>query len=214
MDFGDPLDFQNFLQTEDADFLWTDGEEIHAMCNQYSATVVRISEDKNSPPSINQVGPDPDILNLGLPNTSNVGSGIVPNMFLLLQGGHFDLIVARHSIGEKFSSIEKEKGYEAEEEGGGSEEEEESTENNPKTMEEKLKDMEDKYTRLKQSYTKSLSEIKFLRAKLETKEVEARSQDPSDNDSDNDYENVAKNLVKSKSKGYGKPRHKVSQKRT
>ena len=36
LDFSDPLDFQNFLQTEEADFLWTDGEEIHAMCNQYS----------------------------------------------------------------------------------------------------------------------------------------------------------------------------------
>ena len=197
VDFSDPLDFQNFLQTEEADFLWTDGEEIHAMCNQYSmtATVVKASENKDDPPSINQVGPDQDIFKLGLPNTSKVGSGKVPNMFLLLQGAHYDLVVPRQSIGEKFSHIDKDKGYEAEEE-------EEPPENNPETMEEKLKNMEDKYTRLKLSYTRSLEEIKCLKAQLEGRNVGNKDNDS--NDEENDEADEAKNLAKSKYKGFRK----------
>ena len=156
------------------------------------STVVKVSEGKNTPPSINQVGPDPDILKLGLPNTLRVGLGNVPNMFLLLQGGHYDLVVARQSIGDKLSQIEKDKGYEGEEE-------EEQTKDNPKTMEEQLKDMEDKYIRLQQSYTRSLEEIKCLKAKLETK-----SNNPSDNDSDDTGPDEANHIVISKGKGYRK----------
>ena len=67
-----------------------------------------------------QVGPDEDILKLGLPNTIQIGSGQVPHMFLLLQGAHYELAVPKESIKEKCTvEVEhdnEEKGYRAEEE--------------------------------------------------------------------------------------------------
>ena len=59
--FDDPLEYQNFLQTADADLLWTDAEEIQAMCDmfQMAATVVSVAEDDI--PTIMQVSPNDDI---------------------------------------------------------------------------------------------------------------------------------------------------------
>ena len=84
--FNDPLEYQNYLQTPAADLLWTDSEEIQAMCNmfQMSATIVLASVNEEDIPSIVQVGPDPDIKEIGLSNTTLIGVGKVPHMFLLL----------------------------------------------------------------------------------------------------------------------------------
>ena len=100
--FHDSLEFQNFLQTEGADLLWTDCEEIQAMCNQYqmAATVVKAAETKNDLPTINQVGPDKDIGQLGLSNSVLIGQGNVPTMYLLLKGAHYTLAVPRATINE------------------------------------------------------------------------------------------------------------------
>ena len=103
--FTEPFDFQNFLQSPDSDLLWTDTEEILAMCNQYqmTTTIIKIVGDNNTLPFVTQVHPDPDILQLGLPNTSLISSGKLPAMFLLLQGAHYELSVPRIIILEKHS---------------------------------------------------------------------------------------------------------------
>ena len=55
--FTDPQEFQNFLQTSAADFLWTDTEEILAMCNMFQMTtsIVKVSNNDNDTPNIVQV---------------------------------------------------------------------------------------------------------------------------------------------------------------
>ena len=89
------MDLQNFLQTPEADMLWTDSEEIFAMANMYSmnVTIVKPSGHEDNLPNILHVGPDKDILKLELPNTVEIGPGIVPDMFMILQGSHYDLAV-------------------------------------------------------------------------------------------------------------------------
>ena len=67
------------------------------------ALVVKVTEDKNKPPAILEVGVDKDIFNLGLPNTARIGPGLVPKMYLLLRGAHYDLVVPRESILNKYS---------------------------------------------------------------------------------------------------------------
>ena len=108
--FQDPMEFQNFLQTPEADYLWTDCEEIQAMCNMYQmeATVVKVPANEKNPPSINHLGPDNDIKKLGLPNTVQIKSGNVPHMFLLLRGAHYDLAVPKDTLIEKYVSQPKE----------------------------------------------------------------------------------------------------------
>ena len=101
-----PLEFQYFLQSPDADYLRTDGEEIQAMCNMYQmcATIVKVADDEKNPPSILQVGPDEDIKKLELPDTIQIDAGKVPHMYLLLRGAHYDLAVPNDSISEKFEA--------------------------------------------------------------------------------------------------------------
>ena len=106
-------------------------------------------------------------------------------MFLLLQGAHYELAVARQSIVEKFSLTEEDKGYEAEKE-------EEPSKDNLKTMEEQLNGMEDKNTRLKESYTQSLEEFKCLKSKLANKNVVTKPNNPTNTDTDDTGAVVAK----------------------
>ena len=51
-EFNDPTEFQNFLLSSASDFLWSDSEEIQAICNMYQlrATVVKTPENKGDPP--------------------------------------------------------------------------------------------------------------------------------------------------------------------
>ena len=107
--FNNPMDFQNFLQTPEADFLWTDAEEIQIMCNMYqmNATIVKVADNENNPPTINHVGPDDEIKKLGLPNTVHIEPGKVPHMFLLLRGAHYDLAVPKYTMKEKYVSQPK-----------------------------------------------------------------------------------------------------------
>ena len=107
--FNDPMEFQNFLQSSDADFLWTDGEEIQVMCNMYQmgATVVKVGNNEKNPPTILHAGPDNDIKKLGLPNTVHIEPGKVPHMFLLLKGAHYDLAVPKDTIKEKYEAQPK-----------------------------------------------------------------------------------------------------------
>ena len=120
--FSAPIDFLNFLQTQEADLLWTDSEEIQAICNMYlmSASVVKVIGGEDDLPMISQVGPDKDILKLGLANSTLVSPGTVSQMHLLLEDAHYSLVVPRASINEKYASHpekedEKEDdGYEAE----------------------------------------------------------------------------------------------------
>ena len=64
--FTDPQEFQNFLQTSAADFLWTDTEEILAMF-QMTTNIAKVSNNDSDTPNIVQVKPDPDnIRNLAI----------------------------------------------------------------------------------------------------------------------------------------------------
>jgi hypothetical protein len=98
------------------------------------ATIVKVVGGKDDSPVILQVGPDLNIMNLGLPDTAMVGHGTVPTMFLLLQGGHYDLAVPEVSITEKYLINVSDGDDEGEGDNTGSKEP-------PKTTEEKLKDM-------------------------------------------------------------------------
>ena len=164
---------------------------------QLRATVVKVAENKDDPPIIAQLGPDMDIIKLGLPHTLHIGPGQVPHMFLLLQGGHYDLAVPRDSIRDKYTSQpegivnENDDGYMAEKE-------EDDPENEPpKTMEEKLTNMEEKYNKLKHEYVKSQHEIKSLKAYI--RKIEDNPEVNGDTDgSDVEY------LTNYKSKGFRK----------
>ena len=120
--FSDPIDFLSFLQTQDADLLWTDSEEIQAICNMYQvpASVVKVTGGEDDRPTIFQVGPDKDILELALSNTSLVRPGTVPPMHLLLEGAHYSLVIPRESMTERHASHPEEEnqkeddGYDAE----------------------------------------------------------------------------------------------------
>ena len=193
--FTDPQEFQDFLQTPSADYLWTDSEEIQSMCNMFQMTtrIVSVSDNNNDSPTIHQVGPDPDILKLELPNTVEIAARVVPDMYLLLQGAHFDLAVSRESMNEKYSTKD---GYNAEEE-----EEDEPPRDGPKTTEDKLKDLEEKYAELKLNYVDSLKEIKTLKAKLKKVDTEPRKTCEESNTDDLEEDS---NIVKSKSKGFRK----------
>ena len=131
---------------------------------QLRATVVKTPENKDDPPIISQVGPDLDIMKLGLPNTLQIGPGQVPHMFLLLQGGHFELAVPKDSIKDKYASHTE--GIENDNDDGYMAEEEEDDPKNdpPRTLDEKLQDIEGKYNKLKHEYIKSQHKIKSLKA--------------------------------------------------
>ena len=109
--FNDPMEFQNFLQSPEADFLWTDSEEIQIMCNMYQmgATIVKMAENGKNPPTILHAGPDDDIKKLGLPNTVQIKPGKVPHMYLLLKGAHYDLAVPKDTLTEKYVALQKNK---------------------------------------------------------------------------------------------------------
>ena len=72
-----------------------------------SAQVVKMTGNKDDTPVILQVGPDKDILKLGLPNTLRIGPGKVPTMYLLLRGSHYDLAISRESITNKYTSLQE-----------------------------------------------------------------------------------------------------------
>ena len=201
--FHDPLEFQNFLQTEDADLLWTDCKEIQAMCNQYqmAAIVVKMAESKDDPPTINQVGPDKDICQLGLSNSVLIGQGNVPTMHLLLQGAHYTLAVPRASINEKYGNFSIDN--DAYDEGYNAEKEEDDNPNGaPMTMEEKLTQMETKYTNLKEENIRMSKEIKTLRAEWKTKKAHKNKNEMCDETNSNTTE--VETLAKTKSNGYRK----------
>ena len=193
VNFSDPRQYLDYLLTPAADLLWTDSEEVQALCNMYqmSAVVIKVVGGKDDPPSILQVGPDQDIMGLGLPDTAMVGRGTVPTMFLLLQGGHYDLAVPEVSIKEKYLINVSD---------GDDEEEVENTKSNEpqQTTEEKLSDMEKKYELLKQAYTESLGEIRSLKVKLEGQKQESNE---TAEGTDNSEENL---MAKSKSLGFKK----------
>ena len=158
---------------------------------QMSATIVKVVGGEGDPPVILQVGPDKDIMDLGLPDTAMVVHGTVPTMFLMLQGGHYDLAVAEASITEKYLTNVSD--------GDDEEEAEESTAKvNPKTTDEKLREVEKKYVLLKEAYSESLREIKSLRQKLNKGE---HGSNEFLDDSDSNEENQ---MAKSKSQGYKK----------
>ena len=154
--------------------------------------IVSVSNNNNDSPTIHQVGPDPDILKLELPNTVEIAAGVVPDMYLLLQGAHYDLAVSRESMNEKYTTKD---GYNAEEE------EDELPRDEPKTTEDKLKDLEEKYAELKLNYVDSLKEIKTLKAKL--KKVDTEPMKTCEESNTDDLEEDS-NIVKSKSKGFRK----------
>ena len=166
------------------------------MCNmfQMTTTIVSVPNNNTDSPTIQQVGPDPDILKLELPNTVEIAAGLVPDMFLLLQGAHYDLAVSRESMNEKYSTKD---GYNAEEE------EDELPRDEPKTTEDKLKDLEGKYAELKLNYVTSLKEIKTLKAKLKKVDIESRNT-PEESNTDNDNLEEVTNIVKLKSYGFKK----------
>ena len=56
------------------------------------AAVIKVAEAKNYPPSVLQVGPDKNVMTLGLPNSILIGPGQVP------QNAHTDLDVPKRSI--------------------------------------------------------------------------------------------------------------------
>ena len=201
--FSDPMDFQNFLQTPEADMLWTDTEEIHSMCQMYqmSAIVVKMRESEDDLPVILHVSPDADIRKLGLRNTTLINPGQVPTMYLLLQGAHYELAVPRSSTTTKYSHQKEADGYEPEEEDE-TDEEDEKSKNDPETPETRLTKMERKYANLNDKYSKSLQKIKYLELQLCDQEdpIKTYEELEKDNISTDDLEN----LVKSKSKGFRK----------
>ena len=138
--FTDPQEFLDFLLSPASSLLWTDTEEILAMCNQYqmAATVVKVVEGKGDP-VILELQPDPDILQLGLPDTALIPGGKLPTMILLLQGAHYSLAIPEESIRDKYTTQEND-GYKAEEE-----EDENPAIIELESTEEKFKDMETKF---------------------------------------------------------------------
>ena len=148
--FTEAEEFLNFLLSPDSNLLWTDTEEILAMCNQYQmeATVIKVSANEDDQAVVLEVRPDPDILKLGLPDTALIPADKLPRMLLLLQGAHYDLVLPEASILDRFIPQEKEgktnDGYNVKEE-----EEEDPPTTAPKSAEDKLKDMETKYSQLK-----------------------------------------------------------------
>ena len=187
--FENPWAFQNSLQTPAADWLWTDSEEIQTMCNKYqmSAVVVKAAHSKDDSPVVARVGPDPDILKLGLPNTTLIGPDQVPTMYLLLQGAHYDLAVLRETIAEKYMTSQEGTDHD----GGYDAEEEDDNVEVCKTSEEKLVEMTQKYNRLKGQHIKILEELKDLKLKLNNSKSEL------EDDTDRYYE--VNKLVESKS---------------
>ena len=159
--FTDPQEFLDFLLSPASDLLWTDTEEILAMCNQYqmAATVIKVVEG-NDDPVILELQPDPDILQLGLPDTALIPGGKLPTMLLLLQGAHYSLAIPEEAIKDKYTTQEND-GYKAEEE-----DDENPTNTDVKSTEDKLKDMETKYSELKGEYTKILDKVKSLEFQL------------------------------------------------
>ena len=197
--FTNSLDFQNFLQTQDADSLWTDSEEIQAMCNMYQmpATVVKVSGGEDDHPSVAQVGPDGDIKEIGLSNTTLVKPGNVPKMHLLLEGAHYSLVVPRTSMTEKHAvhpePEESDKGYEAE---GDEEDEEGEVTTTIKSAEDKLHDLQNEYEALKAMYVKVVKENKKLKAN-----TNVTTDNPATSDKESDATDE-ETLTNSKSKGF------------
>ena len=156
-----------------------------------NTTVVKV-EGSNKPPTVNYIKPDKDIELLGLPDTIHIGFGHVPNMYLRLQGGHYDLAVPKDSITEKYMK-----------EGGDGDDEAEDEIKKPSKeqmgTEEKLKDMEVRYERLEKAYEQASNEVKSLKKKLK----EAQN---SINESDLNVEISEEEefLIKNKSKGFRK----------
>ena len=207
MKFDNPLDFLKFLQSPESDLLWTDTEEILAMCNKYqmSVTVVKVSDKIDDQPTIVKVTPDPDIHELGLPNTTNVGPGKVPTMFMLLQGAHYDLAVAAEDITGKFSNLDGSKndedGYKAEEE------EVNPNQIDPMTNDERLRFLEVKYAKLKEEMIKIKQENRSLKSQL--KEKKEKDQSSSDQESETyDFQTWLKPKVKVLERQTLKPRRK------
>ena len=160
------------------------------MCNMFQmhATIVLATGNKDDIPMTVHVGPDHDIKEIGLSNTTLIGMDKVPPMLLLLQGAHYDLAVERGSITGKFSCLDE--GYNAEEE------EEKSADKPPKSVEEKLSDLEEKYGLLEKENKEFKEEIKQLKSKLKNKNYNSNSLDE---EADN---TEAECLPKLKSKGF------------
>ena len=162
------------------------------------ATVEKVSGGEDDHPSVAQVGPDNDIKEIGLSNTTLVRPGNVPKMHLLLEGAHYSLVVPRTGMTEKHAvhpePEESDKGYEAE---GDEEDEEGEVTTTIKSAEDKLRDLQNEFEALKAMYVKVVKENKKLKAK--TTVVNTDNPATSDKESDTTDEET---LSSSKSKGF------------
>ena len=92
---GQEKDFLSFLRSEDAPYLWVDSEDIQVIANLYqiSIKVISIKDDDDPNPTVNFVGPDPEMEAFRF-----IPPGKVPEMVLLHYGQkHYNLIISSQS---------------------------------------------------------------------------------------------------------------------
>ena len=92
--FTEPLQYLHFLQTQEANLLWTDFEELKAMSNLYQMSITVLTLSGNNVVTKSVIGPDPEMIDSAI-----LPPGKVLDMVLIhTKDIHFDLVVQKPSV--------------------------------------------------------------------------------------------------------------------
>ena len=90
---GEDEKFLQFLQSEDSKFLWSDSNDLQALCNMYQVNikVIKIYQDGVTKPEVHLIGPDEELV-----ASRMIPKGVIPDMTLVnYNEKHFNLVIPR-----------------------------------------------------------------------------------------------------------------------
>ena len=102
-DIGEEEKYRQFLRTKRAALLWTDSVDLQVMANMYQMQIKIITTKgpEDSHPTVNMIGPDPELNNFKL-----IPEGKVSDMKLLhYDESHYNLVISKDDHIAKFGTL-------------------------------------------------------------------------------------------------------------
>ena len=165
---GQESEFLDYLRTTEASYLWSDSEDLQVMANLYQMkiNVISIKDDSDENPSVNFIGPDPELSGFRL-----LPAGKVPDMTLLHYGQqHYNLIVSKDSDlvkkGTLTDQLKNPVKVSVEDITNSPDDNDEDSDVSQQTDNEEEISFKEKYERLEKEYRKGQNLIKSLRKKI------------------------------------------------
>ena len=157
---GEENEFLGFLRTKKAALLWTDSEDLQLLANLYqmSIKIITTKGDQDQNPTVNWVGPDPDMKAYKM-----LPEGAVPDMTLMhYENQHYNLVISKDCDLAKYGTLSQWLD-------NMEETKEETEEDEEQSIESKLKSFTTQYNESQIVIAKLLKRIKSLETELKKK---------------------------------------------